>query len=259
MEESLFQYGTLIVAIIALIQPWLLYLWKKFVRKGEIEIYPTGSIEVGYSSYGPTIGLHGTFRCLNQDVFVSSINLDIVKQKDNSTHSFDWGVFRSQKLTHKGEEAEFELPYGFMLSTLQPKRYNVAFFDTRTRNEMLDKIQKLKEEWIKILSNEVREKGIPDETTISKKYYDEFSKSQLHVETYTNLDRLCYWENGKYDLILKVYSSKPNRVFEKRWEFSLREEEVKAIRLNALKILQDTCGVKSYGLYNFANTKYEET
>ena len=258
MKELLSKYGTLIVAIIALIQPWVVYLWKKFVRKGEIKIYPTGSIEVGYSSYGPTIGLHGTFRCLNQDVFVSSISLEIVKQKDKSTHSFDWGVFRSQKLTHKGEEAEFELPYGFMLSTSQPKRYNIAFFDTMTRNEMQDKIQNLKEEWIKLLIKEIQEKGIQDETIISKKYYDEFSQAPIHVENYTNLYHLCYWESGKYDLLLRVYTSKPNRIFEERWELSLREEEVKAIRLNALKILQDTCGVKSYGQYNFAYAKYED-
>jgi hypothetical protein len=57
---------------------------------------------------------------------------------------------------------------------------------------------------------------------------------------------------------LRVYTSKPNRIFEERWELSLTEEEVKAIRLNALKILQDTCGVKSYGQYNFAYAKYED-
>ena len=124
--------------------------------------------------------------------FVSSISLEIVKQKDKSTHSFDWGVFRSQKLTHKGEEAEFELPYGFMLSTSQPKRYNIAFFDTMTRNEMQDKIQNLKEEWIKLLIKEIQEKGIQDETIISKKYYDEFSQAPIHVENYTNLYHLCY-------------------------------------------------------------------
>ena len=97
-------------------------------------------------------------------------------QKDKSTHSFDWGVFRSQKLTHKGEEAEFELPYGFMLSTSQPKRYNIAFFDTMTRNEMQDKIQNLKEEWIKLLIKEIQEKGIQDETIISKNIMMSFLK-----------------------------------------------------------------------------------
>jgi len=77
VKELLSKYGTLIVAIIALIQPWVVYLWKKFVRKGEIKLYPTGSIEVGYSSYGPTIGLHGTFRCLNQDGSLAQLVLKL--------------------------------------------------------------------------------------------------------------------------------------------------------------------------------------
>jgi hypothetical protein len=95
IKEFFSQHFTSVVALIALIQPWAVYLWKKFIRKEEINLYPTGSIEVGYSSFGPTIGLNGTFRCLNQDVFVNSISVEIIKQKDKSTHSFDWGVFRS--------------------------------------------------------------------------------------------------------------------------------------------------------------------
>lgn len=57
-------------------------------------------------------------RCLNQDIFVSSIALKVIRERDNSTHNFEWGAFRSQKLTHKGEEAEIELPYGLRLSQI---------------------------------------------------------------------------------------------------------------------------------------------
>jgi hypothetical protein len=145
-----------------------------------------------------------------------------------------------------------------MLSTSQPKRYNIAFFDTETRDEMQIKVQNLKEEWMKLLIEEIQEQGIQDETRISKKYYDVFFQTPIYVDTYTQLDRLCYWESSKYQLLLKVYTSKPNRIFKESWKFSLREEEVKGIRLNALKILQDTCGVKSYGQYNFAYARYED-
>ncbi len=151
MKEFLSEYGTLIIATIALIQPWIIFLYKKFWKKGKIDVFPTGTIEVGYSIFGPTIGLNGTLRCLNQDMFISSINLQIVKQKDNSIHLFDWGVFRTQKLTHKGESAELELPYGFMLNTLSPKRYNIVFFDMQTKNEMYNIIQGIEIEWGNIL------------------------------------------------------------------------------------------------------------
>jgi len=256
MREFITKHGVLIVAVLGLVQPWLLAMWRKFFRKGKVDIFSSGPIEIGYSTFGPTIGLNGTFRCINQALFVNSINLEVIKQKDGSRHLFEWGVFRSQKLTHKGEEAEFELPYGFILSTSQPKRYNIVFFDTSTRDEMQNIIRKVKEEWEKLISES--QKGITTPEIISKKYYDEFFNSQVHVKAYTKLDRLCYWESGEYLIKLKVYTSKPNQLFEKRWKFRITEEQVNGIRLNVVKILQDICMIPSYGSYNFAYPSYEK-
>jgi len=255
MKEIVSKFGTLIIAVIALIQPWVRYLWKKFFKKGKIDIFPSGTIEIGYSLFGPTVAINGTLRCLNQDLFISAMSLIIVKQKDNSTHIFEWGVFRSQKLTHKGEEAEFELPYGFMLTTSFPKRYNIVFVDMETRNEMQTMLQRVRTKWVEFISKE----PIPfqDKQVILQKY-EEFSKTSIPLEAFSKLDRLCYWEPGYYDLILKTYTSEPNRIFEKRWKFKLLEEEIKAIRLNVVKILQDACIVPSYAQYNFAYAKYEE-
>lgn len=258
MKEFIGKYGILIVAVVALAQPWLLAVWRKFFRKGEIDIFPSGTIDVGYSSFGPNVGLNGIFRCINQALFVDSINLEIIKQKDESKHLFDWSVFRSQKLTYKGREAEFELPYGFMLNTSQPKRYNISFVDTDTRGEMQDIIRKLREAWTKLIFSETKT-GIPLKSEIiSRKYHDEFSKTKIHVEAYTKLDRLCYWEPGEYLITLKVYTSRPNQIFEESWKFHLKEEEVRAIRLNVVKMLEDICMIPSYGQYNFAYPIYEE-
>ena len=55
MKEIISKYGTFITAVIALIQPWIIYLWKKFFRRSKIEIFPTGLIEIGFSQFGPTI------------------------------------------------------------------------------------------------------------------------------------------------------------------------------------------------------------
>jgi len=258
MKELIAKYGILIVAVLALAQPWLLAIWRKFFRKGKIDIFPSGTIEAGYSAFGPTIGLSGTLRCTNQNLFVTSINLEITKQKDSSKHLFDWTFFRSQKLTSKGQEAEFELPYSFMLSTSQPKRYNISFVDTNTRQEMQKIIQKVRQAWTDLISPEIQT-GIPlTAEIISTKYHNEFSKSKTHVDAYTQLDRLCYWEPGQYSITLKVYTSRPNQPFEERWKFNLEEEQIKAIRLNVVKILQDICMVPSYGQYNFAYPIYEE-
>ncbi len=71
---------SLIIAVTALVQPWFIALWKKFFRSPKIEIYPSGSLEIGYSDYGTTIGLHGTLRAPHGDVFVKSLRLQLTEQ-----------------------------------------------------------------------------------------------------------------------------------------------------------------------------------
>lgn len=50
-------WGALIVAFVALAQPWIITLWRHYFRRGQIDIYETGQIELGYAEFGPTIGL----------------------------------------------------------------------------------------------------------------------------------------------------------------------------------------------------------
>jgi hypothetical protein len=252
-----------IVGVIALLQFWLWPIWRRFFRKGQIEILPTDAIEVGYSGFGPTVGLTGTLRCINQDLFVNSMCLEVVRQKDDSRHSFDWGVFRSQKLTHMGEEAEFELPYGLMLNISQPKRYNIVFGDTDTRDDMQDIMREVKEAWSGLILDELQRRGIllknGEREVIYKKYFEEFSQSQVHLDAYARLGRLCYWESGEYSLILKVYTSKPHQEFKKSWNFRLTEEQVKPIQSNVVKILADICGIPLPWGYNYAYPRYKQT
>ena len=47
--------------------------------------------------------------------------------------------------------------------------------------------------------------------------YDTFSKTPVHVDAFANLDRLCYWEPGRYELKMTVETSRPERTFSRRW------------------------------------------
>ena len=137
-----------IIATIALLQPWVVALWKRFLRQGTIDIHETGTIEVGYSSYGATIGLTGTLRAVHRDQFVRSIELTVVKGKDSSQHFFNWGLFRSGKLTI-GRESEMtvELPSGFMLTTREPGRYSTLFVDSALQAEIRPHLTRVVEAW----------------------------------------------------------------------------------------------------------------
>jgi hypothetical protein len=82
--------------------------------------------------------------------------------------------------------------------------------------------------------------------------FKEFIKSQIYLDSYRDLDRMCYWEAGEYTLEMTVSTSKPNKSFKQDWRFTLKEQDVKLVLLNTVKLLLDTCGRPSEGNYFFA-------
>lgn len=263
MIKFLSQYGVLIIATIALLQPWILSIWKKYVIKPNIDIFETGKIEIGYSTFGPTIGLNGTLRCINRDLFIRDIRLILIKKKDSSSHEFNWGIFRTEKLTHSGDETSFDLPYGFLLSTTLPRRYSIQFHDLQTQSELQKITNKVSKEWSSTIYESMKknpEKSFPETTNEPElsqfSIYQNFSMTKIHVESYTALDRLCYWEMGEYTIEMIVYTSNPNHEFHKSWSFTIHDEGQAQIRLNAIKIMQDVCEQINYSKYHFSYADY---
>ncbi len=272
MIAFLRSYSTLFIAALALLQPWLLALYRKFFRQGRIEIYETGNLEIGYTGFGPTIGIIATLRCIDRDFFVRTIQLELVKHKDQSKHAFQWGVFRDQKITiGTGTQGTLELPFAFMLSTLLPQRLNIQFQEMQRQSEIQGIIYTLTDHWAKerikaqtetgesLLAQILSQKGsLPQEFQDPfSSAYEKFRKSPVYIESFDSVSRICYWEAGKYNLKIIVRTSKPDRSFEKNWDFVLNQDEVKLIRLNVVKLFDDACGRPSYGAYYFAFPKYE--
>ncbi len=262
------EYFAEIIALLALLQPWFISLYKKYLNKGKIEVYETGNIEVGYSSFGTTIGLNGTLRCLNKDLFVRKMAVEIVRQRDNSTHILEWGIFRSAKTSFKGEiEGTFELPSGFLLNTNFPYRFNIQFHDMNLQDEIRSITTKISQEWNKsvadytqmIMNNPAVRKQSEASDDPYWQLYDIFRKTPLYMEVYTKLGQLYYLDCGKYFMKLTIFTSNPDQIFENGWHFSINDEDSNMLRLNVLNMLDDLCGRRPTGApYFFAYPNYNK-
>src|SRR2546422_2957411 len=91
--EEFRAWATLAIAIVALILPGAIWAWSTYWRKGTVDVHETFTIEVGFSSYGPTIGMNGTLRAVHHDLFIRSIDLVVTKMKDSSRYAFEWLLF----------------------------------------------------------------------------------------------------------------------------------------------------------------------
>lgn len=246
MGEFFKSYGTLILAVYAVVQVWIVFLWKRFVRKGKLKIHETGTIEIGYSNYGPTIALNGTLRGLHQAVFVREIQLLVTRDKDSSAHKFQWLAFRSPELDLTASTpVSLEIPSGFMVIPSIPHRYNIIFNDTATLGEIRPLYDGYLSAWNKTIEkmNEpltLLQQLIDPNKVLQNKVslIQKFQKSQATDQVHGSIERLCYWDTGKYKLTMTVYASDPNMSFSKTYAFSISEQDSISLRANVIPVLE---------------------
>lgn len=241
------------IAIVALVQPWLYWLYKKYGKGGHLDVHRTGQLEVGFSYFGPTLGLQGTLRAVDRDFFVSRMLLVLVRDADNARHEFEWGAFRPPQLLLGEPKDPVETPAGFMLQPLAPRRYNILFIDTQTRSSVLQLAERLSRGW----AESVHTAAVPHDS-IRQHYEQVFSRQPLHIDTFSALERLIYWEPGSYTVRLTIQCTRPNRTFTDVFKFSLTPEDVASLRLNKLTVLAAAVDQVPTGWrWNFASPRYE--
>ena len=265
MVDFLKIWGTLIIALFALIQPWILAIWKKVSWQQEVDVFETGSIEIGFSSYGPTVGLQGTLRSVHNDAFISSIKLHVVREKDRLQHTLDWGVFRSSAFPFNTNDASFELCRSFLLSQQFPSTYNIQFWDRDTQNELGPLLEQTRSAWTnrcmtqgwqEIMKKVADAAGGADELhQLTRSLYSEFSKEKLHVDVYSAIQRLFYWEPGDYTLDMIVTTSRPRHKYKRRWKFELLAKDADSLRCNIIAAVDEACSQQQFN-YSFAYPHY---
>lgn len=260
-DFTFIEIGTFSIALIALIQPWVLYIWKKYFKPGRIEFYHTGNLEVGYSNLGSTVAVNGTLRAINSGFFIQEMEIQIRKLKDSSIHDFRWAVFRDTRV-HLSSTSQgiVELPYGFYLTTDSPHRVNIQFHDLKQQDEIRPTIAQLNKGWREFLNEHYpfEESAKDDDVSYNLKKHNIFRKftgANYHLDAYAKFGREFYWEKGKYELSLVIKTSSPSKKFKKEWSFDLMEEDESLLGLNSINIV-DHASDQTVNYWNFAYPKY---
>lgn len=159
---------------------------------------------------------------------------------------------------------------GFMLRMVEPFRYNVLFQDSEVQEQMRPAAEEFIAEW-KRFSAAAMQPGIPGASRASQStdtpgqtvpvptiqtVRDQFMQTSAAVDAYDRLNRPLYWQAGRYDLELRVTTTRPQRTFSKRWEFVLKEADFESVRLNVPRLLRSFTG--SDETLNFVYARYLE-
>jgi hypothetical protein len=260
-----------IVAFAALVQPWLAAAWRRFFKAGTVDIYETGTFEIGFSAFGMTVAVTGTLRSRDRDMFIPAITVNLVKNGATKPRRFEWAGFRNAKAlfaTTAGQSAEvsLEAPAGFMVSTAQPYRYNIIFTEPKTTDQLRPIFETFRKAWLDYFPNHSRLdlNAIASDPSAQTKVlnemrrvYQEFSATEPYGNAFDSLNQLLVWEAGTYELVFQVHTAGPIRNYAETWTFSLTEDEVNSLRNNVSSILEEVVQLPlTAGFYFFAYPAY---
>jgi hypothetical protein len=244
-------WASFVVALVALLQVWAIAIWRRFFRRGTIDIFETGRIEIGFSQFGPTLGLHGTLRAVHVEQFVRDIELEVRRERDGALHTFQWSAFRAEQIG--GDQVATSLPAGFLVSQAQPNRYNIFFADLTTQNEVEQLVAPARTAWQTLLAQQA-----PADDEERDSLFDDFMHDPAHVQAYAQLERLLYWNPGDYTLSFQVNTSRPASRYTRTWRFGLTQDDTTLLELNPIPILSASCGLP-VSHFNFAHAEYQPT
>lgn len=240
MFEFVKNYLAELIASFALIQPWIFEFWKKRYPSTTVRIHKSGLLEVGFGSFGPTIGITGTLRALNKDAFVKSIEIVISKTSTGETHQFRWLAFRSPIIDILNpSEITANQPSSFLVTTNQPHRFNIIFHD----EEVFQEINNLYRNFIYSLDPTIERiyqmKTDEKSQDTLESIIGDFRNTQEYQNMHDTLIRKCYWEPGEYRMSLSVNTSDPDKSFIENYSFNLSQENFENLKYNSEKILHD--------------------
>lgn len=191
-------YLTVLFAPLALIRPDI----ERWVRRkrARLHLSLTNKVIVSYTGSGPLIQLKGSIRAVYDDVYVGSLSIRVLRNKDNAEHVFSW--YLALPLTVGGNmNAPAEMVTATNVRKSQPYRFNLLFQDEALFDEMGEAFSSYKLAWQIVeerlqaskLTPNSAEKAVDDAVS-------EFKQSIYYQKVFKQLDKMNYWEHSSYTM-----------------------------------------------------------
>lgn len=214
-----------ILAVVALIQPWIIAAWKKFFKPLKVTFIPSAKIKLYYNRSGAYIYLGGVIEAKNRPAVIKSISAKVIRQSDKAELAMDWSsfmvpVFQSVS-GNSVTTSEIARPFLIGANGLNPVFVEFVNSDT----QMLDRLNKIYEKLI-LESKRISNMSTPFEQ----------AKGQLQAipEYQTFREELLenfYWKASDYQVELSI-SHSDNKTEIYKYRFSIDQDEVSRFRKN---------------------------
>jgi hypothetical protein len=207
----------------------------------EAQFIPSARVEVGFSQFGPTIGLLGALRVAPNDQFVEQI-----------THNYNWAVNRGVSLPPNNPPAQYMT--GIAIKAYQSISLNIQFHDQDSRAKLDLPANRFIEAWNKFLENNSVDRSSLRQEDRDKHFEDFLNKEKDASRLFfQEIIHEFYWQAGQYELEILIHTIDPKKLFRSSIMFSLTEGDVEQLRNNQSALLRVACGASTNFNFAYAN------
>ena len=240
MSGWLKEYGPWCLSLAAVAQFWIWLALQRRRSRARVQLYETGTVEVGYDTNGPMLCLAGVIRSMERAVFVKSVELTLEKEKTRT--EFRWMAFKPNFFLPLSGGKSWEMPGPFLVSPGDPHRFNIVFHDLQVFQEVKVLLHRYYQQWHDVekqIHDRKARRSEAEAERIQEEIIGEFKRKEVCVSSYTELDRKCYWEQGAYALTLKVLTDGGTGDFSKHLRFNLSKIDSKLLKSNCIAMLEE--------------------
>ena len=242
---SKYELISLVISIIAIIIPFVQWIWKVIFQKPKIKYYPNGKAKLFFNQSGSYLRINGVIEAINQPVSIKKIEVSVLRKSDSKTMNLTWSSFISPMVQsfigNYSQSAETAHPFRIDKDSIACaftefsdesncswKRINL------NTKDLYDSIQAIKQ------ANPNYEDGL-----------NVYKNSSLYLTTKQNISKEFFWEISKYDL--KIVISYLNKAKEYKYKIEVNTNDNISLTQNIDELLLYPLK-KEYSINPFFNT-----
>ena len=220
-----------VIAILALLQPWIIKLWDRFCRKIRVNFIPSAKIKLYYNRSGAYVYLGGVIEAKNKAAVVKDIAVKVVRKKDKAELLLDWSSFMIPVFQSVGGNAvttnEIARPFKVESGSLYPVFIEFASTNIQESNRLTEIYNTIALELAGIMQ--------PNITIDQAKYA--LANSSSYQTFRDELLQNFYWKADDYVIVLTItYNDTKTQQY--KFKFSIDASEAAAFKGNIEKSLQ---------------------
>lgn len=214
-----------ILAVLALIQPWIIAACKKIFKPLKVTFIPSAKIKLYYNRSGAYIYLGGVIEAKNRSAVIKNISVKIIRQSDKAELALDWSSFMVPVFQSVGGNSvttgEIARPFLVDTNGLNPVFVEFANSDT----QVVDRLSRIYEKLI------LESKRISNINTPFEQARVQLQQIQEYQKFREELLENFYWKVSDYQVELSIdYNGDTIDIY--KYQFSLNQDEISEFRKN---------------------------